>query len=348
MKSIILYIILFSSQAFAQSFNPKFSPKGRSFNPNLGGNILFLNRSSSRDTDNDGLDLQEVELQFQADIDTNFTGWLFLGIEKDETTGEWGIEPEEAYVETTSVPHAIIRVGKSYMPFGKQNQLHSHALTFIDQPLINETVFGDERLNESGLGAMVLLPLPWFSELSLYYTQGENELLFNSPENDNKAYLTRLANLFDLTDNLTLEGSLSGATGQHVDNQATTLLGADLTLKWIPASTSTNKSFEWSSEFLQKDKKGVNDGKLSGLTSYLKYQFARQWYGQYRYDHQGLTRTSSQNIARRHAALLAYAPSEFSAIRMQVDTLSDGQVKSNNRVLLQFNMSIGAHPAHGY
>lgn len=343
-----LFLSFFSLGILAQPFNPKFTPKGNTFNPNLGGNLLFLNRQSTRDTNEDGFQLQEVELQFQADIDTYFTGWLFLGVEKEASTGEWGIEPEEAYVETTSLPHVIVRVGKSFMPFGKQNQLHTHALAFIDQPLINETVFGEERLNESGIGAMILMPLPWYSELSLYYTQGDNELLYNSPENDNKMYLSRWANLFDLTDNLTLEMSFSGATGDYSAQYGTTLLGSDLTLKWLPSKQRLNRSLEWSTEFLQKDKKGVSDGKLSGITSYVKYQFARRWYAQYRYDYQGLARTSTQNIARRHAALLAFAPSEFSAIRLQVDTLDDGQTKNNNRVMLQFNMSIGAHPAHGY
>ena len=289
---------------------------------------------------------QEAELQFSSDVDSYFTAKAFFAIAKED--GVFGIEPEEIYVETIAIPHVGLRIGKSKMPLGKHNQLHAHAFPFINAPLINEAILGDEGLNETGVGANILIPLPWYSEINLNYTQGENEELFNSDRNDNKAIIARFKNLWDLSDSMTLELGLSGAEGKNTDHLDTNLYGTDLTLKWRPAEGGKYSSFEWASEFLQKDKKGEVDDKLSGLVSHFKYQMAQRWYAQYRYDYLGLNKSKTINASKRHTGLIAFLPSEFSGIRLQYETIDDGQVIDEKRVSLQLNISIGSHPAHAY
>ena len=338
----ILIIILVSTVAHAQ----KTKSRGNSFNPDIGINVLFLNQNSDRDSTEDGIKLQESELQFSSDVDTYFTAKALLAVA--EEAGEYGVEPEEVYVETIALPHVTLKVGKSKMPLGKHNQLHKHGFPFINAPLINETILGDEGLNETGVGASALVPLPWFSELNLNYTQGENDDLFNSNSNDNKVIVSKFKNLWDLSDAITLELGLSGAKGRNSDNLDTYLYGADLTLKWRPAEGGKYRSLEWASEFLQKDRKGAIDGKLSGVVSHLKYQLSQRWYSQYRYDYLGLNKSKAIAAIKRHTGLIAFLPSEFSGVRLQYETIDDGQAKDEKRISLQMNISIGAHPAHAY
>jgi len=290
--------------------------------------------------------LQEAELQFSSDVDAYFTAKALFSVA--EENGSYGIEPEETYVETISVPYVTLRLGKSKMPLGKHNQLHSHAFPFINAPLINTTILGEEGLNETGIGVSTLSPLPWFSEITLDYTQGDNADLFNSGKKSDKAVIGRFKNLWDLSDSTTLELGFSGAKGKNSDHLDTNLYGADLTLKWRPIDGGKYHSFEWGNEFLEKDRKGAANGKLSGLVSFLKYQMAQRWYAQYRYDYLGLNKSKSINASKRHTALVAFVPSEFSSVRLQYETINDGQVEDESRVSLQLNISIGAHPAHAY
>lgn len=329
-------------QTYAQS-----KSRGNKFNPDLGINMLFQSQHSKRDTGEDGIKLSEAEIQFTSDVDAYFKADAYFAVAKEND--EWGIEPEEVYVETTALPRVTVKAGKSKMPMGKHNELHVHAFPFINAPLINENILGDEGLNETGVGVSALVPAPWFSELELHLTQGENDDLFNSPNIDNKAVITHFKNLWDLSDSMTFELGLSGAKGNSKDYQSTTLLGADLTVKWRPTAGGEGKSFEWGLEYLQKDRKGAADGKLSGMVSHLRYQLAKRWYVQYRYDYLGLNKESRAiNVNQRHTALFAFLPSEFSSLRFQYETLADGQAEDEKRFLVQLNISIGAHPAHQY
>ncbi|MCB9091130.1 MAG: hypothetical protein H6621_11190 [Halobacteriovoraceae bacterium] len=320
--------------------------RGKAFNPDIGVNALFLDQESKRDKSENGMSLQEAELQFSSDVDAYFTARVLLAIE--EEAGEYEISPEEAFVETLQVPYATIKIGKSKMPMGKHNQLHSHAFPFINAPLQNEAILGEEGLSETGVGASGLIPLPWFSELTFDYTQGENEDLFNAGDKGKKAIIGHFKNLWELSDAATIEFGISGAQGTNSDGADTNLAGADFTFKWRPVEGGKYHSFEWATEYLQKDRKGLSADKLSGIVSHLKYQLAQRWWVQYRYDYLGLNQSRSLDPSKRHTALIAFLPSEFSALRLQYETIDDGQAEDERTLSLQFNISIGAHPAHAY
>jgi hypothetical protein len=51
---------------------------------------------------------------------------------------------------------------------------------------------------------------------------------------------------------------------------------------------------------------------------------------------------------KKNSVLLEYAPSEFSRIRLQYarDNAREGQ--PDNQIWLQYQMSLGAHGAHGF
>ena len=95
MKWIVMFGVLFLN-TFASAESMK--SRGKAFNPDIGVNVLFLGQSSERDRSEDGMALQEAELQLSSDVDAYLRAKVLLAIEKE--AGEFGIEPEEAFVES--------------------------------------------------------------------------------------------------------------------------------------------------------------------------------------------------------------------------------------------------------
>lgn len=335
--------------------------KGNKFNPSIGLNGLFNYQNSVRDTENDGFSLQEAELQFSSDVDAYYRAEATIAIHKEEAEeGEehahasYAVEPEEIFVETVALPKITMKFGKFKAAFGKHNEVHTHALPFVEKSLLEQTLLGEEGLNETGLSASYLLPFDFFSEVTLQALSGTNTELFDEHGHHSLAYLLRNKNLWELSNALTFELGLSGLTYSvhaHEDNEPeneTKLVGADFTFKWRPTVKNAYKSFVWSTEFMRKERKGETSARLAGVNSYVKYQFNKRYFVQYRYEGIGLERTDADAFTNSHSMLVAFVPSEFSAIRLQFDNISDNNPEDEKKLTLQFNFSIGAHPAHAY
>ncbi len=331
------------------------------FNPAISVNGLFLGgystspRVTSRLTGIDfhnGFNFQEAEFQFTADVDPYWKANFILGVDR---AGE--VEIEEGYVTSEELPYDLLpgntslKLGKFFPFFGKHNLLHTHQFPFIARPLINNSVFGDEGLKEPGLGVGYLLPAPWFSELTFQALAGENEGLFRLEEDAKRrgAYLGHWKNFFDLTDSATLEIGNSYIGGRNSSRRLSQAVGLDLTLKWRPLTMATERALIWQSEYIYftRDRAEEAFTRGGGLYSSLQYQFARQWWIQGRYDLLGAPKFDD---GRKHrwSTLLAFVPSEFSAVRLQHSYTSQEKGISLNQILLQFNFTIGSHPAHQY
>ncbi|MBS1983666.1 MAG: hypothetical protein JST16_05790 [Bdellovibrionales bacterium] len=327
---------------------------GNAFNPDASVNILTLykNSTSGRSTDN-GFALQEAEMQFTSDVDPYFRASALFSVARDN--GEWGIDPEEVFAETTSLPYVTLKAGRFKTALGKHNQLHTHAFPFIDAPLINQLLLGEEGIKDEGLSAAVLLPLPWFSEVTVQESSGHADV-FNSPNRDALATTARLKNLWDLSDSTTLEFGLSMADGENQLLRRTDIFGGDLTLKYRPTVGGKYFAVIWGSEFLFSSRRGLsNDAasleelqNLSGITSHLQVNFAERWWAQTRFDYAGFGSHANVGSEHRETLLLGYVPSEFSGLRLQYDHLRTSASTTEHTVALQLNISIGAHPAHAY
>ena len=144
--------------------------------------------------------------------------------------------------------------------------------------------------------------------------------------------------------------------------------GADLTLRWAPAARALYHQIVWQTEFMQVLRTGpgfvapasgaaVPDttalalaapSGVGGLYSLIAGKVAQRWWVEGRYDAVGLP--AGQGGGRpiqRGSALVAFAPSEFSAFRLQYGYVH-GRTADAHEVMLQANVSIGAHPAHSY
>lgn len=345
--------------------------------PSVSANALFLYRNSNfhkEDTDalnpdqlRNGFNMQEAEIQFYSDVDPYTRLKLLLAVHPEYVTDgtsveeSWVIEPEEAFAESNAVSGSIFKVGKFKAYMGKNNILHTHAFPFVDAPLANTALLGDEGLNDLGASASVLLPSSWFNEITLQFFRGEGEnAQFNSATPSDGVGLVHWKNLFDLTEALTLEIGLSYAGGANSLAGTTSLSGADLTFKWRPTDGGKYRSFSWSTEYLARTQTqtGASDETGNGLATWVQYQFAERWSALYRYDSLSVENSFDpvalpNDSVRRNSAGVVFAPSEFSSYKIEFNQRTGGLPSAigettENSVLLQANFTIGAHPAHSY
>jgi len=105
-----------------------------------------------------GFTMPNTELTFDGNVDPYFKGFANI-VYKIEPGGETGLELEEAYVLTSSLPYNLqIKAGQFVTDFGRQNPQHPHAWAFVDQPLILNRIFGPDGMRSQGLRLSWLLP----------------------------------------------------------------------------------------------------------------------------------------------------------------------------------------------
>jgi len=356
----------------------------RAFNPSIGANGLFIASYSDHSSLNSedfqtGLRIQEVEFALMSVVDPYLRVQLTLSI-----PGMEGIEVEEGYVQTTSLPRGLgLQVGKFHLPFGKQNRLHTHAFPFIDAPWISSALMADDGLDEVGFELNYLASLPWFSEVAfvVYDPKGGSPFVQRTPQN--MGYLANFRNLWDINRNTTFELGFSGTTAKTSWEEMARLslppglqetfaddleqseqvvgdlyiLGTDATVKHV---STHYHGWDVSVEYIQG--LGVFDRfirtQYGGITGYGRFQVSRRWWIQSRGDVLGLPLRVPQadtdgTLERgqtpwRISEGIAFVPSEFTAIRLQYDYADRITETPETRVMLQLNVTFGAHPAHSY
>jgi hypothetical protein len=152
---------------------------------------------------------------------------------------------------------------------------------------------------------------------------------------------------------------------------------ADFVLKWAPEGNATSTSFKLQGEYFRRNESGgisFNDllagdyaSRQSGWYLQGAYQFMPRWRAGYRYDRldhgavsngivdSGVGPTAadfpllmSDYNPTRNTVMLDYNPSEFSRFRLQVASDKSRQGVTDNQVLLQYILSLGAHGAHKF
>lgn len=320
-----------------------------------------------------GFSLDEAELQFQADVDPYFRAVATFSVHPEEEEGSenegegtaatedpaagtaaaeekhFAIEAEEAYLETLSLPNLTLKAGRFHTAMGRHNSLHRHAYPFIDAPLINQRLLGEEGLTETGVSAAALAPLPWYMEATLQAVQGDSPTLFASESSTDTAMVYQLRNLWDLSDATTLDFNLSGTSGANQYGERSNVGAADFTVKWRPTSGGRYQALLFTAEYMAGKVEGRPvDEEQAGYAAWIQYQFAERWWAQLRTE-EAKSKDEGAVAEKKISALIAFYPSEFSGLRMQIDQLSDADRDHPLRTfLLQGNIVIGAHPAHAY
>lgn len=361
MKSVCyLFVFLLS---YLTQLQTQAAPRG-SMNPDISATFLGLYQNSSRlsndrrDVPHNGFTLQEAEIQFTADIDPYLRGMAVFAFAQESGTTEYAAEPEEVFLETISLPGVTLKAGKFRTAFGRHNTFHTHIFPFIDAPMIHQNLLGDEGLNESGVSAAVLIPAKWYSEITVQAISLSNTNMFGentvtsipgAQKSSDVGSLVHLKNLWDLNSDSTFEFGASGVSGKNSFDLVSSFWGIDMTYKWRPSDGGKYRSYAWSMEYLNGNRKGFSVENLGGVATWLQWQFTQRWWAQARYEYFGLSQIDSIPFQTKETLLLGFFPSEFSGIRLQLDNITtQGLVENELRVGLQYNVSIGAHPAHTY
>ena len=82
-----------------------------------------------------------------------------------------------------------------------------------------------------------------------------------------------------------------------------------------------------------------------GYYAYAQFQFSRRGWIQARYGR--VDPSDADQDSERVSALLGFVPSEFQALRLEYSWVSTPE-DDYSEIFLQYNFTIGSHPAHAY
>jgi hypothetical protein len=349
-------------------------------------NDLSTLEVGDHDPQQNGFNARNVELAFDGAVDTYFEGFANI-IFKLDNENETGVEVEEAFGQTTSMPYGLqFKGGQFFTPFGRINQMHPHAWDFVDAPLVNGIMFGPDGLR--GVGAQVawVIPTPFYSQALLaiqngqggtgysFRNPGEDGEFYNRPTIDRKtdgfsdlAFTPRLEASSDLTSTQTILTGISAAFAPNDtgNDTCTQIYGADVFYKWKPANAEGGWPFvKWQTEAIIRHfeaGRGLADAfpvaetfNDWGAYSQVIWGFQKGWSaglrGDYvKMDDSSVTDDSQRQSRYRISTELSWFPSEFSKLRLQYnhDILESTDFESGSNEDSLFLMYEISLGAHG-
>ena len=327
-----------------------------------------------------GFSLDHSELVLSGNVDPYFRGHANFAVADEE------VAVEEAWFQTLGLGRGFtVRAGRFLSGVGYQNELHPHAWDFADQNLMYQALFG-EHLIHDGVQARWLAPTELFLELGAEAARGQffpgSEAggerngagawaAFARLGGDVGASSSWRAGLSYLAAKpLEREGHFEDASGAEAhtafsgDSKAWI---ADFVWKWAPEGNPTQRNFKLQAELFERKEDGELFCECTGLADAYRsrqsgwyaqavYQFMPRWRAGYRYDRldSGTVDFGANPIAAedykptRHSVMLDFSPSEFSRFRVQLasDRSMDGV--TDDQLIVQYIVSLGAHGAHRF
>jgi len=307
-----------------------------------------------------GFALQELEVGLQSTVDPYFAANVFLTI-----PNLGGIEVEEAYAVTTSLPGGLqLKAGVFRSAAGRQNEQHLHSQDFSLRPLLNQAYLGEDGLRPPGVQLSWLLPLPIFLRLTveaLSIPVGNNPS-FGGGLPSSPTFLGNLKTFLPLGESLSLLLGATAARG-HSPPVATSgdvpetsngphslLVAGDLYLKYMPPNrTGGYFTVALQSEYFLRRIAGDRATQVdAGFYAQLVSQLARRFHVGFRFDQLGLPASDLVPTGDRLSAMAMFTPTEFSRVRLQGarEKVEVGGPVYEALLLLEF--AIGAHGAHAF
>ena len=334
-----------------------------------------------------GFTIPNEELTLDGAVDPYFKGFVDI-VYKLDPSGESRFELEEAYVLTTSLPGNLqVKFGQFYTEFGRQNQQHPHAWSFVDQPLGLNRMFGPDGLRSAGLRASWLAPTRWYTEVmvavlnsagetaSSFRSDGSSELHGGVPVARpvggllDLLLVPRIATSIDLTGTQTLLVGASAGFGPNNSGPEarTKIYGADLYWKWKSARAAAGFPFvSWQTEVLFRryeaaerssaadpavtlpEEKLGDRGLYSQLLWGIKPRLVVGLRGELVSGSKAAFDSELRTERYRLSPNLTWYPSEFSKVRLQYNYDNRKEVGSDHSLWVQFEFILGAHAAHKF
>ncbi|GAA5170049.1 TonB-dependent receptor [Viridibacterium curvum] len=330
-----------------------------------------------------GFSLGESELGLSANVDRLFYGQANIALSSENEVGV-----EEAFIQTTSLPAGLkLKAGRYFSGIGYLNEQHAHTWDFVDAPLAYQAFLGGQ-FGQDGVQLKWLAPSNTFIELGAEAGRGSNfpgsdrsrnssgaQSLFGHVGGDIGASHSWRAGLAWLRANPSArEHSDIDLAGSEVTNTfsgSSRLWVADFIWKWAPNGDARRTSFKLQGEYFRRkevgelvyDKDGTASAdryrsQQSGAYAQAVWQFLPAWRTGYRYDWLDSGKVdytgNSSNLAnpdykpRKHSVMVDWSPSEFSRVRLQFANDRSRENQPDRQVFLQYQMSLGAHGAHGF
>jgi hypothetical protein len=303
-----------------------------------------------------------VEIAIQGNVNPFARADVYLHKHNDESP----VELEEAVLTIErGLPFGLaLRAGKLRPELGKMNKTHAHLFPFIEAPSGMTKTFGHEFYSATGIEVNWLLPLPWYSNLSLGFMDSGIGSHAHEEEHDHEdnngeehldeekqeiAFSARWSHFIDLNE----VNHIELGTSYYADHEKS-LGGADFKYKWRP---NKYRSLTIQGEVVQFELGDEHEGKKDHyneiLTSgylIINYQFSKAWnvgvigdYWQY-------------DLADEHgkdpSIFVGFSPVEESAVLRiklsQVGYNEDKDDKKQLKVSAQLIWSLGPHKPHRY
>jgi hypothetical protein len=334
-----------------------------------------------------GFTVPNAEVVLEGTVDPYFKGFSNIVLKLDEN-GETGIELEEMYFLTTSLPHNLqVKAGQFFTEFGRQNPQHPHAWAFVDQPLALNRMLGAEGLRSQGVRVSWLLPTSFYTEalLTVANSAGGTTHSFRSEESSvihggiptdrpvdgvrDLLIAPRLATSFDPTGTQTLLMGISGAFGPNNSGPRanTRIVGADVYWKWKSATAAQGfpfvsvqtealaRSYE-AAPRLAADESGMtlvgqtlrDRGVYSQLLWGIKPLIVVGLRGDLATGDEDVFAPTPRTDKYRVSPSITWYPSEYSKLRLQYNHGRRPGVRSTHSVWVQYEFLMGSHSAHKF
>ncbi len=330
-----------------------------------------------------GFNLAESELGLAASIDPWLRGAANISLHPDNT-----VSVEEAFVQTTALDHGLsVKAGRFFSGVGYLNSQHSHTWDFVDNPLAYQAFLGTQY-GDDGVQLSWLAPTDQYIELGAELGRGRSFPGSDTGRNGagmtalsahtggdigvSNNWRAGISMLNAKADNQAL--SALGTSNNSVTNAftgSTRVWVMDGIWKWAPNGNATRTNFKLQGEYLRSSRTGdlsyaVTDANVTDAYQavqsgwYLQgiYQFMPRWRvglrterlnpGTPDYGINTAALASTDYRPGKNSLMIDFSPSEFSRFRLQLAQDRSRQGLTDNQVLLQYQMSLGAHGAHSY
>ena len=330
-----------------------------------------------------GFSLSESELGLSASIDPWLRGVANLSLHGDNT-----VSVEEAYVQTTSLGQGLVfKAGRFFSGLGYLNAQHAHTWDFVDNPLAYQAMLGTQY-GDDGVQLTWLAPTDQFIEVGLELGRGRSFPGGDNSRNGAGMKALTLHTGGDIGDSQSWRAGVSvldakandqlldapGPAGTRVANVfdgSTRVWVLDGVWKWAPNGNATRTSFKLQGEVLRSTRTGSLIYDLAGANIAGSYRSAQSgWYLQAVYKFAPYWRVGlrterldpgpvnfglnagallgSSYKPQKNSLMVDFSPSEFSRIRVQLAQDKSRQGLADSQLFVQYQMSLGAHGAHGY
>ncbi len=327
--------------------------------------------------------LGESELSLSANIDPNFYGRLTLAL-----TPESEAEVEEGFIQTTALPHGLtLRAGRFFSTLGYLNNQHAHTWDFVDAPLVHQAFFGGQ-FKQEGAQLKWLAPLDQYLEFSAELGNGHNfpgndrkrngagavALSAHTggdvgPSHNWRAGVSWLGT--QATDREWEDTDLADNTVTNAFTGRSRIVALDGVWKWAPNGNAKVTNFKLQGEVFRRVESGTvrydiatTDAASRYRSSqsgwYLQgvYQFVPQWRvglrheqldsGSVDYGDNASQLANADHQPQRSSLMLDWSSSEFSRVRLQLNSDRARPGVRDRQIFVQYQMSLGAHGAHSY